>query len=466
MGTHGLSVAMVTDVSAADDRPPAPMKPWLRTSLAALRSSHGVHSGALLALATLVLNGSGYLFNVACIRFLGPSGYGDVAALIALATLLALPLGSVQFLLAREVAFLEAADASPVIRRLLRRVLAIATPATLVIVVIGLATMGPLADALKIERTATVAAGLAGIAIAVIVTILYGFLQGLQRFGLLGLSYVVSGLLRPILVVPVLFAGLGATGAVSVNAVAGLAAFAIAVVALRDLIGGEVSSRPPSIDKNQVLVMMGGTLAFASLTNADILLASYYLSDDEAGVYAAAAFVGKFVLFLPSAIVTVLLPKASFRAASGANPRRILFASAGVTFALTITASALLALTPESLLIRAFGPGFSTAASLLGWFGLAMTAAALVNVYLSVYFAERNVWFPLVVMVGAIGQIVGVVIWHDEPLAIVLVTLVCCAGIMAIHEFAFPHALRHELRRTDDLEPAPVAGRESSSPLT
>lgn len=452
-------------MSTADDRPPAATRPWRRTSLAALRSSHGVHSGALLALATLVLNGSGYLYNVACIRFLGPAGYGDVAALIALAALLALPLGSVQFLLAREVAFLEAADAAAVTRRLLRRVLAIATPATLIIVALGLMTMDPLANAFKIEHTASVAAGFAALGIAVIVTILYGFLQGLQRFGSLGLSYVVSGLMRPIVVVPVLFAGFGATGAVSVNAVAGLAAFAIAVYALRDLVRGEESSSLPTFDKHQVLVMMGGTLAFASLTNADVLLASYYLSDDEAGVYAAAAFVGKFVLFLPSAIVTVLLPKASFRAASGANPRRILLASAGVTFALTITASALLALTPESLLVRAFGPGFSAAASLLGWFGLAMTAAALVNVYLSVYFAERNVWFPLLVVLGALCQVLGVAVWHDEPLSIVLVTLICCATVMAIHEIAFPHSLRRELRNTDQLEPAAVGERESS-PLT
>jgi O-antigen/teichoic acid export membrane protein len=453
-------------VSTADDRPRAAMTPWRRRSLAALRSSHGVQSGALLALATLVLNGSGYVYGLACIRFLGPTGYGDVAALIALAALLALPLGSVQFLLAREVAFLDAADALAVTRRLLRRVLAIAVPATAVLVVIGLLTMAQLADALKIDRTTTVAAGFAGLGISVVVTILYGFLQGLQRFGRLGLCYVVSGLVRPIVVVPVLFAGLGAMGAVSVNAVAGLAALAIAVYGLRDVAVGEVSPHLPSIDKHQILVMMGGTLAFASLTNADVLLASYYLSDHEAGVYAAAAFVGKFVLFLPSAIVTVLLPKASFRAASGANPTRVLMASAGVTFALTITASALLAFTPESLLVRAFGPGFSAAAPLLGWFGLAMTAAALVTVYLSVYFAESDVWFPLVVLLAAVGQIVGVALWHEEPLSIVLVTLVCCTVVMVIHEIAFPYALVRVLRGRDRPAPSAVAEGESPPPLS
>jgi O-antigen/teichoic acid export membrane protein len=453
---------MVSRVSTGDDLPATATKSGRRSTLATLRSSHGVHAGAQLALATMVLNVTGYLYNLICIRFLGPGGYGDVAALIALTALLVLPLGSVQVLLAREVAFLEAGAAPALMRRLLRRVLAIAIPITGLVVLLGLATMGPLAEALKIERTASVAAGFAAIGVAAIVTIMYGFLQGLQRFGFLGLSFVVSGLTRPLLVIPVLLAGFGATGAITVNALAGIAALVLVTVGLRDILVGEMSESLPQIDAHQIAVVMGGTLAFASLTNADVLLASYYLSDDDAGVYAAAAFVGKFVLFLPSAIVMVLLPKASFRAASGGSPRRILLASAGVTFVLSISASALLALTPEDLLVRLFGPGFGAAAHLLGWFGLAMTAAALVNVYLSVYFAERDVWFPLLVVAAAASQVVAVWQWHDDPLSIVIVTLVCFTAVLAIHEVAFPHSLFRAWHARNEIQPA--SGDVSSPP--
>ena len=68
-------------------------------------------------------------------------------------------------------------------------------------------------------------------------------------------------------------------------------------------------------------LLLVGSLAFASLTNVDILLAAYFLPE-TAGVYAAAALVGKVVLFLPSALVTVLLPKAASRAAAGLTQRR------------------------------------------------------------------------------------------------------------------------------------------------
>jgi peptidoglycan biosynthesis protein MviN/MurJ (putative lipid II flippase) len=93
------------------------------------------------------------------------------------------------------------------------------------------------------------------------------------------------------------------------------------------------------------------------------------------------------------------------------------------------------------LLVWAFGGDFRQATALLAWFGLAMTGAALVNVYLSVYFAERNPWFPLLVLGAALAQITAVSLWHPNPRSIVLVTLACASAVLLIHEVAFPYAL-------------------------
>ena len=78
-----------------------------RGVIARLRVSSGFRAGALLGGARLNLNGSAYLYNVACIRYLGSRVYGDVAAMLALFALVSLPLGSIQTLLAREVAQLQ-----------------------------------------------------------------------------------------------------------------------------------------------------------------------------------------------------------------------------------------------------------------------------------------------------------------------------------------------------------------------
>jgi O-antigen/teichoic acid export membrane protein len=221
----------------------------------------------------------------------------------------------------------------------------------------------------------------------------------------------------------------------------------IAAIALRSLLRLHVAEAAPHLDRPQAAVLLIGSLAFASLTNVDILLAAYFFSGSVAGVYAAAALVGKIVLFLPVAIVTVLLPKAATRAAAGFASRRILLASLGVTLVICLVATVLLALVPESLLVHAFGGDFRQSTALLGWFGLAMTAAALVNVYLSVYFAERNASFPLLVLGAAAVQIVAVCLWHPNSRSIVLVTLACFSSVLVIHELAFPYALARIRRR-------------------
>jgi O-antigen/teichoic acid export membrane protein len=408
-----------------------------------LRQSQGFRGGVILTLATIALNGSAYLYNVACIRYLGSRRYGDVAALLALGALVALPLGSVQIILAREAAQLGSVGAAA---RLLRRMTRGAVILGGALTALGLALVVPIQDVLNVESRIAVVTGMSGLLFAVVAAALYGILQGRLRFNDLGAIYAVSGASRVVLVVPALLLGLGAAGALAVNAVAGALAVCLATVALRDLWRVHEPGEPTHFDRREVGIMLVGSLAFASLTNADVLLAAYFLPDDTAGVYAAAALVGKVVLFLPAAIVTVLLPKAAVRSAAGFSPSKILLASAGVTLAATLMATALLAAVPEDLLVWAFGGDFRESTALLGWFGLAMTAAALVNVYLAVYFAERDARFPLLVVGAAIAQIVVVSLWHPGPRSIVLVTLMCAGTVLLIHELAFKYSLARVLR--------------------
>lgn len=422
----------------APDVQPVAQPAGARQLLARIRASQGIRAGAILSLATILMNGAGYLYNVACIRYLGSAVYGDVATMLALFALVALPLGSIQSLLAREVAQLPSRSE---LLGLLRRGLKIATVVGLTLVAMGTVFVDPIRDVLNIESRAIVISGVSALLFAVVAAVVYGFLQGSLRFTALAVTYTVSGMARPVLVVPALLLGLGAAGALAVNTVAGALAVAIALLAVRDLWGRSERAATPTLDRRQTVVMLVGSLAFASLTNVDILLAAYYLPDELVGVYAAAALVGKAVLFLPSALVTVLLPKAASRAAAGLTAQKILLASAGVTAAVTLVAAGLLALVPESLLVWAFGGDFRESTALLGWFGLAMTAAALVNVYLSVYFAERDARFPLLVLAAAVAQIVAVTSWHPDPRSIVLVTLVCATAILVLHEVFLPHAL-------------------------
>jgi O-antigen/teichoic acid export membrane protein len=402
----------------------------------------------ILALATLVSNGAGYLYNVACIRYLGPRAYGDVAALLALGALVALPLTSIQFVVAREVAQLES---KPATARLLRRTAIRASALGVALFIFGVILLQPIGELLNVDSRTAVLAGLSGIVFWVVAATLYGVLQGSLRFTALSLTYGVAGFARVAFVVPALLLGFGVVGALMVNTLAGVLAVGLAAVALHDLWPNRGGAEEVHFDRREVTMMLVGLLAFASLTNVDVILAAFYLPDDVSGVYASAALVGKAILYLPAAIVTVLLPKAAARTAAGFSPHRILFASAAVTALLTLSATVVLALVPESLLVRAFGGDFRDATDLLGWFGLTMSAAALVSIYLSVYFAERDSRFPALMGAAALAQIAAIALWHPNARSIVLVTLACFLAVLVIHELAFPYALRRLLSAKDSL---------------
>lgn len=414
-----------------------------------LRRSHGVRSGLVLGVATLVFSVGGYLFQTACIRYLGAARYSDVGALLALTAVISLPLGSVQMLIAREVAYLRGAGRREDVRAFLRRVvLRVAIPGGVAVTLLSMLATPLLQDALNVDSATAVVAGLSALGFLIVGAILFGFLQGTQRFRALGINYIVNGLARPLLVVPALLAGLGAAGALGVNALVALSACALAALALRDLWhGGAPAVRAPRLEPAEVSILIVGSLAFASLTNLDIVLANYFLDEHLAGVYSAAALVGKFVLLMPAAVVMVLLPKAASRAAVGATSQTILLLSAAVTFAITITVTGLLALVPESLLVWGFGADFREATDLLPYFGLAMTAAALVNVYLFVYLAHKDVKFPLLVAAAAIAQVLLIILWHPDPRSIVLAGLICGTAVLVVHEIAFPHAIVRVVRR-------------------
>ena len=64
----------------------------------------GVHAGAVVLVGVMALNIGNYIFHVVAARELGPELYGDLATLIAISGLIALPLGGVQVWVARYVA--------------------------------------------------------------------------------------------------------------------------------------------------------------------------------------------------------------------------------------------------------------------------------------------------------------------------------------------------------------------------
>ena len=98
-------------------------------------------------------------------------------------------------------------------------------------------------------------------------------------------------------------------------------------------------------------------IAFAVISNLDMLLAKLFLPSDEVGLYAALSTIGKVVMFLPGAIAVVMVPERSARPAHAAGtPSRVL-RIAGLLVAVTTArgGDARASLAPELVVETMFG---------------------------------------------------------------------------------------------------------------
>jgi O-antigen/teichoic acid export membrane protein len=404
-----------------------------------VRAPGGVRAGAILLVSSGALAASSYLYNLICIRWLGPTSYGEVAALTALSMIVFLPLLGVQTALAREVARLRGGAERATIAHLFR-----ATRRRTVLLVSaiggGLTLCAPfLARAIDLTWEAVpVTAVLIGL--GALLAVCQGFLQGLGRFGALGASNGLYATLRPVLVIPLLILGLGVAGAMAASALGAFAGVGLALWALRDL------SRTPPARARRVAVenfglVVSGLLAFTILTNVDLLVAKAFLTPEEAGTYASAALVGKVAAFVPAAAISpVLLPSVTARLRQGQDVREPLRKSLVVAVAFGLALTGVLLLVPESFVAWSFGPGFANATGLLAPSAAAMTIYGAINVHLAFALAVGD--RPFVWLLGAaVGvELVLFAVLHGSGYQLIAAMALAGLPVLVIHEVRSPAA--------------------------
>jgi O-antigen/teichoic acid export membrane protein len=344
----------------------------------------GLRAGAIVFVAVGISNLCAYGFHLVSARTLGPSSYGDVAALAALIGIVALPLGGVQVFVGRHVAG-GLAKGRPVDDQ------AYVSGFTSAMAVIGIAVsvvfvlISPLVKSgLGIASLPAVVLAAACTAPAFVAPAVVGAAQGVQRFVLLGFALAAPAAVRMILAAIALEAGLGVAGTMVASFAGALVAVALPLVALRRSFPPLLSWRPrlAKPDALALLPVVAGMLAITCLTIDDLVAAKIAFPSHEAGLYGAASLIGRVILYLPLAIVTVLLPHVAARVSAGKDASELLTTSLLCTGAFCLAFTAVYAALPHLIMRIAFGSKYEGSSSLLWMFGIAMTIYSLLNVIL------------------------------------------------------------------------------------
>jgi hypothetical protein len=267
---------------------------------------------ALVSLALLGVNGLAYVMTVVAARLLAPEAYGELAALIGVMFIGAVPATGLQTAAALTLGRTGVAE-----RQLtLARLHSASWIGAAVVGVIGLLSVAPLVSLLHLSGPSAVLWLIAALIPHTLMGGYDGALQGTRRYKRLAVVNTAFGLLK---------SGGGIAGLlIGGTPEAALIGMALGCLA-STYIGWTATGRPGfarGIRPHAVSAAKasGALLGLVLLVNLDLLLARHHLSPQLAGEYAVASIFAKLAFWLPQGISVVLLP----RLANAGGRRRLL----------------------------------------------------------------------------------------------------------------------------------------------
>ena len=336
-----------------------------------------------LTLAAICAGGLGYVFQVLMGRLLCDSEFATFSSLNSLTMIIGSPLAALMMLIAKRVAELNAATNTAALPRLYRcwqtRVLG-----TFAVLGCILAWAMPQVQAF-VKTSDSIAVWLfwGVLAINALVLINAAFLQGFQRFAWLGGLSVVIVVLKIGIACGLIAADWGLRGALAGMLYAGFIIWVAGLTHLHRTFPPQQNQCGPEdygFPLHEVVSCLSATVGFAVLSQADVPLANRVFPPEIAASYAAAAVLGKAVLYLPGGIALALFPMIAASDGQRAARLSMLYQSLLTATVLCGAAATAYSIVGNRLITGLYGARYPAAPTLLAQYGWAMLPMALVFV--------------------------------------------------------------------------------------
>jgi len=391
-------------------------------------------SSVILFIGSVAGGVASYLFQIIMGRMLSVATFGELNTLLALTTIIGIPFASITNYLAREVAGLQARDqaesANTFVLSNYRWILSIGL---LPCFLLG-ASSGYLSGYLKMEQPVALVLLAVMIYVTLATSINRGVLQGVQNFWMLSFIPAGIGFSKLLFCVALVYLGYALAGVMTGIVVGSLLVFIVSFIPINRAFRQGFS--PYTAETNpgaRFLPILMANLAFAVLSQSDIILVKRLFTAYDAGIFSSAAIIAKIVLYLPTSLSLALFPMVAFDSHRGDRTLHYLSRSLLLTIAIALASVFVLYLFPQQLIALLFGDKFKVAAELLGPFALAVAPMTLVHLIMTYDIARGQVAAACVMLVAAVVQVVAIYLLHDsleQVLDVILIVNSICAGLL------------------------------------
>jgi O-antigen/teichoic acid export membrane protein len=412
---------------------PAPVKAPLAPLLERLRASVMLRQAALVFASTMMLNLCGFVFHAIASRRLGVEVYGEIVALLAVVTIVILPISLVAPTIGRFAAEFRALHDDEHMCGMTRDLAWIFGLAGALCVLSSMAAAGPVSAYLHVPWWSVPAAGALG-ALAMANAGFRALAQGMQSFGTFAVSVTTEGVVRVAAVVALLYAGLalaGGVGAFFIGSLAGL----LALARIFGKLYAGVRPRRIRYDWRRIVQSSAGAataaIAVTLIGTVDVVIVKHYFGAADAGLYSAASQGGKIMLYFVGFIPVVLLPQVTDRYVRGERTRQTLAAAVGLLAVIAVCCVLGVKLFGLVLLNVLFGHAFDAAYPLLVGYSIAMVLLASINLLASYGIATHRLAFAAPLVAGTAATLVAIGLLHHTLDQVVNVLIAGMAGTCA-----------------------------------
>jgi glycosyltransferase XagB len=299
-------------------------------------------SAGLLVLSSIVANILNFAFNAYLGRVLTLADFGTITILNVFVYLLSLFTGALSATVTHEVSFFEGMRAglgSVFFQNTRRYVLSVGFVASLAWLIV----LPDVGTYFNIANPLIILAFMPAIIFAALLSLNNGYLQGTFSFGSAAAGAIFEVVVKLSLAVALVTYGFSAFASLAIPG-SMVAAWLVSTLLVRRIYRSASHAKLPMVARKKfpagfyIAALISGISVAAFLTT-DVILATHYLSPDDAGRYALLSLVGKMIFFFGSLLNAFIMPVVS-RAAGEKRDAHWAFAKlfGGAAFLTTLAA--------------------------------------------------------------------------------------------------------------------------------
>lgn len=398
------------------------------------------HASFLLTGAGIITGILGYIYQILVGRLLSQVELGLFSALISIITIFSSPFGALTLIVSKKISILDTRKEYKKINKELFKFFKIISICALIFIIVMYLNQSNFLYYIKSSNINLTWFFVGMIIVAALNSLNTAFFQGLQIFKWhvgLGFTWAILKIVSVILLVSIF--QLGVNGAISGLLVSKLFVWIIGIYILYKSIqtaqinmhsteNGDLCDKV--ITKKSALTIIVATSSFVMMTQIDVILANYFYSPFLASQYAAAAILGKAVLYVPGGLVFALFPMVTSNDVKNSSSLSLIKQAICITTLLCMPICLFYFFYGEELVRFFYDDKYPQSGELLAYFGFAIFPMSIIMVLEHFLLAKGRLLFSLIFVILVPAQIIAIHFWHESLFQLIGITFV--TGIVAI----------------------------------